>query len=76
MPANLGPDYLSAEQEYRHAQTAPEKITALEKMWATLPKHKGTEKMQADIKKRLSQARKESQKKGAVHSTPFYLVER
>jgi len=76
MPANLGPDYLAAEQEYRHAQTAHEKIAALEKMWATLPKHKGTEKMQADIKKRLSQARKESQKKGAAHATPFYLVER
>ena len=45
-------------------------------MFATLPKHKGTEKMQADIKRRLSQARKESQKKGASHSLPFYFVTR
>jgi ribosome-interacting GTPase 1 len=74
MPANLGPDYLAAEQEYRHAETTRDKIAALEKMFATLPKHKGTEKMQADIKRKLSQARKESQKKGASHAPPFYLI--
>jgi ribosome-interacting GTPase 1 len=32
--------------------------------------------MQADIKRRLSQARKESQKKGATHALPFYFVTR
>jgi ribosome-interacting GTPase 1 len=76
MPANLGPEYLAAEEEHRRAQTAAEKIAALEKMYATLPKHKGTEKMQADIRRRLSQARKESQKKGASHAVPFYFITR
>ena len=76
MPANLSPEYLAAEEEYRSAGTAAEKIAALERMYATLPKHKGTEKMQADIKRRLSQARKESQKKGASHALPFYFVTR
>ena len=76
MSANLSPEYLAAEEEYRSAGTAAEKIAALEKMFATLPKHKGTEKMQADIKRRLSQARKESQKKGASHALPFYFVTR
>lgn len=76
MPANLGPDYLAAEQEFRAAETAPERIAALEKMYAALPKHKGTEKLQADLKRRLSQARKDSQKKGASHAPPFYLVPR
>ncbi len=76
MPANLGPEYLAAEDEYRRAETPADKIVALEKMFATLPKHKGTEKMQADIRKRLSQARKESQKKGTAHATPYYLVQR
>jgi ribosome-interacting GTPase 1 len=74
MPANLSPEYLAAEEEYRSAETVTEKIAALERMFATLPKHKGTEKMQADIKRRLSQARKESQKKGASHALPFYFV--
>jgi len=76
MPANLGPEYLAAEREFRSASNPAERIAALEKMLATLPKHKGTEKMQADIRRRLSQARKESQKKGASHSQPFYLVPR
>ena len=76
MPANLTPEYMSAEQEYKGARTHHEKIAALERMLATVPKHKGTEKLQADIKHRLSQERKEAQKKGATHSTPFYLVEK
>jgi hypothetical protein len=76
MPANLSPEYLAAEEEYRSAATVAEKIAALEKMYATLPKHKGTEKMQADIRRRLSQTRKESQKKGASHALPFYFVTR
>ncbi|MFB3827640.1 MAG: GTPase [Bryobacteraceae bacterium] len=73
MPANLTPDYLAAERDYKSAATPAEKIAALERMMATLPKHKGTEKMQADIRRRLSQARKETAKKGA-HATPFYVV--
>jgi ribosome-interacting GTPase 1 len=76
MPANLTPEYLNAEQEYKIARTQPEKVAALERMLSTLPKHKGTEKMQADIKRRLSQERKESQKKGAARSVPFYQVEK
>jgi ribosome-interacting GTPase 1 len=76
MPANLTPDYLAAEREYKSAQTHAEKIAALERMLATLPKHKGTEKLQADLRRRLSQARKESQKKGPAHAAPFYAVEK
>jgi len=76
MPANLTPDYLAAERDYKQAATPAERIAALERMLATVPKHKGTEKIQADLKRRLSQARKESTKKGAAHSVPFYLVEK
>jgi hypothetical protein len=76
MPANLTADYLEAEREYKSAVTQAEKVAALERMLATLPKHKGTEKMQADIKRRLSQARKEAQKKGGHQAAPFYLIEK
>ena len=65
MPANLSPDYLEAEQRFKSAKTTEEKIEALEEMFATIPKHKGTEKMQADIKQRLSKLRSE-QAKGPV----------
>jgi ribosome-interacting GTPase 1 len=64
MPANLTPQYLEADRRFRQAKTAAEKISALEDMLALIPKHKGTEKMQADLKRRLSKAREEGQKKG------------
>ncbi|MGC9970508.1 MAG: GTPase [Bryobacteraceae bacterium] len=76
MPANLTPEYLAAEREYKSAHTQAEKVAALERLLATLPKHKGTEKLQADLRRRLSQARKESQKKGGAHAAPFYLIEK
>jgi ribosome-interacting GTPase 1 len=76
MPANLTPDYLKAEQDYKNASTPRERIAALEQMLATVPKHKGTEKLQADIKRRLSHQPKQPQTKGAPPATPFYLVER
>ncbi|MGA2325330.1 MAG: GTPase [Bryobacteraceae bacterium] len=76
MPANLTPEYLASEREYKSAHTQAEKVAALELMLATLPKHKGTEKLQADLRRRLSQTRKESQKKGGTHAAPFYLIEK
>ncbi len=77
MPANLSPEYMDAEREYKSAATHAEKVAALERMLSTIPKHKGTEKLQADLKRRLSQARKEGQKKGgAAHAQPFYVVQK
>src|SRR5919198_720553 len=75
MPANLTPQYLDAEKRFRQAKTAAEKISALEDMLALIPKHKGTEKMQADLKRRLSKAREEAQKKGkaAGRGTTYHV---
>ena len=64
MPANLTPEYLDAEREYKHARTPQERLDALRKMLATVPKHKGTEKLQADIKRRISKLNEELQKSG------------
>ncbi len=75
MSANLSPEYLSAERDYKAAQNHDEKLAALERMLSTIPKHKGTEKLQADIKRRLSRMRKEAQKKGPKQ-TPYWLVKR
>ncbi|MBI4447017.1 MAG: TGS domain-containing protein [Acidobacteria bacterium] len=77
MPANLTPEYLQAEARFKAASTPAEKVAALEEMLRSIPKHKGTEKMQADIKRRLSQARKESQKKKpAASQKSHHQVER
>jgi len=57
MPANLTPQYKEAEKRYREAKTVQERLFALEDMLALIPKHKGTEKLQADIKTRMSKLR-------------------
>lgn len=59
MAANLTPQYLEAEQEYKKAQSAEERLTALKKMWSLVPKHKASEKLQAEIKKKMSDAKEE-----------------
>jgi hypothetical protein len=57
VPANLTPDYRRAETLYREAQTLEDKLEALQEMLSTIPKHKGTEKLQGDIKRRISRAK-------------------
>jgi ribosome-interacting GTPase 1 len=57
MPANLTPQYQKAEEEYRRAQNPEEQIHCLERMLTLIPKHKGTEKLQADLKTRLKETR-------------------
>lgn len=61
MPANLTQQYLKAEQQYRQAATPDEELKWLQVMLAEIPKHKGTDKLQADIKHRISQTKKEIQ---------------
>jgi ribosome-interacting GTPase 1 len=57
VPANLTPQYQKAEEEYRRAQSTQEQVECLERMLKLIPKHKGTEKLQADLKTRLKEAR-------------------
>src|SRR5919199_795124 len=77
MAANLTPQYLEAEAEYKKAQTAGDRLACLKKMYSLLPKHKATEKLQADLKTRISEAREESEqerkrprKGGVSHKIP------
>jgi ribosome-interacting GTPase 1 len=77
MAANLTPQYLEAEAEYKKAQTAEERLAALKKMYSLLPKHKASEKLQADLKTKISaakeeveQARKHPKKVGVSHKIP------
>lgn len=78
VPANLTPEYFDAEDKFKQAETAEEKLTALEEMLRVIPKHKGTEKMQADLKRRLARLRKEAQKQKSSGSQrhPFYFIEK
>ena len=72
MAVNLTPQYHEAEQEYKKAQTAEDRLVALQKMWKEVPKHKASEKLQAELKQKISAAKEEVEhekktgKKGGV----------
>lgn len=77
MPTNVTPEYKNAEQRYRQAQTVEEQLEALLEMLATLPKHKGTEKLQADIRRKISAARRElQQRKRSRGHRPAHIIDR
>ncbi len=75
MPANLPPQYFVVEEKYQKAKTPEEKLEALEEMLAVIPKHKGTEKLQAEIKQKISKLRKAAQERTKRGKTfdPFLI---
>ncbi|MDD5542541.1 MAG: 50S ribosome-binding GTPase [Acidobacteriia bacterium] len=75
MPANLTPQYLAAEQRFKDAVSLDEKLEALKEMMAVIPKHKGTEKLQADLKRKFAKLQTEGEKKhGASKVSSLYTV--
>lgn len=76
MPANLTPQYHTAEKQYRQANTIEEKLEALREMLAVIPKHKGTDKLQADIKRRISQLKEQGRKQKTAAKKPFWVIEK
>lgn len=78
MPANLTPQYSSAEEAYKKAKTSEEKLACLKTMFQLLPKHKHSEKMQADLKTKMSRMREEIEKKKAtpVKSNTIAMIPR
>src|SRR5438105_1288883 len=55
MAVNLPPQYHDAEARYKKGRTPEEKLAALKEMWVILPKHKASEKVQADLKTKISE---------------------
>ena len=76
MPANLSPDYKAAEAAFRQASEPKERLERLREMLRTIPKHKGTEHLQADIKTRIKQLTEElaTGRKGGSRSGPSHVV--
>jgi uncharacterized protein len=77
MPANLPPQYLKAEVEYRKASTPEKRLEKLQELFRLLPKHKGTEKLQSDLKQKMSRLKDEQErgkpggkKAGLSHHVP------
>ncbi|MBN2494385.1 MAG: 50S ribosome-binding GTPase [Deltaproteobacteria bacterium] len=75
MPANLSPEFKAAEDEYRQARDPQARLACLEKMLSAIPKHKGTEKMQADIKRRISKLKDGLERKSGKKGFS-YMVDR
>jgi len=70
MPANLTPQYLEAEKNFRAARTTQEKIAWLEEMLSVMPKHKGTDHLRAELRTKIANLTKSMDKKAATsHST-------
>ena len=54
MPANLPPEYKAAEAAFRKARDPRERLEWLREMLRTIPKHKRTDHLQGDIKRRIA----------------------
>ena len=77
MPANLPPEYLEAEKRYRAAKNPADKLACLEDMLTLLPKHKGTDKLRADLRRRVSKVKAASQtKKGAGRRESAFQIDK
>ncbi len=66
MPANLPPQYFEAEKRYRSAKDIADKVAALEEMLAIMPKHKGTDHLKADLRRKIAKLTQESERKLAT----------
>ena len=76
MPTNVTPEYKKAEEAYRQAREPKDRLACLKDMLRTIPKHKGTEHLQSDIKTRIKQLTEElaGPKKGGKRSGPALVV--
>jgi ribosome-interacting GTPase 1 len=76
MPANLSPEYKSAQEAFRKARDPQDKLACLREMLRTIPKHKGTEHLQADIKTRIKELNEElsGPRKGAARGGPELTI--
>lgn len=59
MPANLPPTYYKLKHQLEAAKTNEERLSLLEEMLRIIPKHKGSEKVVADIRHRAAKLKKE-----------------
>ena len=76
MPANLSPEYKKAEAEFKRAREPGERLRWLREMLRAIPKHKGTEHLQADIKTRIKQLTEEltGPRKGGARTGPTHSI--
>ncbi len=77
MPTNLPPEYYKVEERYKAATTLEEQTELLELMISTIPKHKGTDHLRADLRRRLSKMKERGrQTKKTGKATSAFIIDR
>src|SRR5919201_4008125 len=76
MPANLTPEYRAAEAAFRKARDPRERLDRLREMLRVIPKHKGTDHLQGDLKRRIKALAEELERpdKGGARSGPPLVI--
>ncbi len=77
MPTNLPPDYYHVEKRYKEAETPEEKLSLLEELISTIPKHKGTDHLRSDLRRKLSKMKASAQtQKKSGGATSIYQIDK
>lgn len=76
MPANLPAEWFAIEQKISSAKTKEEKIELLKKLLGATPKHKATENVRAQIKKRIAQLNEELERKRKSKASKSYSIKK
>src|SRR5215510_6336627 len=76
MPANLTPEYRAAEAAFRQARDPVERLERLREMLRVMPKHKGTDHLQGDIRRRIKELSEELERprRGGGHGGPALVI--
>src|SRR2546427_801467 len=76
MPANLTPEYRAAEEAFRKVRDPRERLEWLREMLRTIPKHKGTDHLQGDIKRRIKELSEELERpqRGGARGGPALVI--
>lgn len=76
MPTNVTAEFKRAKEAFQRARDPVERLTHLKEMLRSVPKHKGTEHLQADIKTRIKELTEElgGPKKGGARTGPAHSV--
>ena len=76
MPTNVTAEYKAAEAAYKKARDPGERLSLLKDMLRLIPKHKGTDHVQADIKSKIKELTDEltGPKKGAARGGPPTVI--
>lgn len=75
MPTNLPPDYFKIEEKFRKAKSNEEKIALLNEMMSVVPKHKGTDRLRADLRRKLAALKRAPKARKAVarYESPYHI---